>query len=153
MQAAEAESKVQAAEAERKLQAAEAERKLQVQAKEAEMEKLMQSLAPLYNRRAVEKLTSHLANLHPVCRCSAKDGRLITSATIRKLRLKLNKCSNAKALRGAATIYKTLSEELGALPFPLSIESARWTGLTRDQKAFMDLTYSKLKTLGLIEKS
>ncbi len=115
----------------------EKEKELQAKDKDKEKELLMQQLAPVYNRRAVEELTMYLAKLHPDCSVRNQLEQLVTSATIRKLRRKLATCTNAKALRGASTIYKTLSKNLQNMPLPLSIETARWTGLTADEKAFM----------------
>jgi hypothetical protein len=118
--------------------------------KDNEKELLMQQLAPVYNRRAVEELTMYLARRHPDCSVRNQHEQLVISATIRKLRRKIATCTNAKALRGASTIYKTLSKNLHNMPLPLSIETARWTGLRANEEAFMEDTYSKLQRFGLI---
>ncbi len=129
-----------------------AEKEKLLQAKDTEKMLLMQSLTPLYNRRAVETLIWHLVAVYPDCRvttaCRKKGLRKIdtlnNSATIGKLRHKLARCTDVKALRGAATIYKTLSNDLHNMPLQLSIETARWTGLSADEKSFMEYMYSKL---------
>jgi hypothetical protein len=125
-------------------------KELELLAKDSEKELLMQHFAPVYNRRAVEELTMYLAKLHPDCSVRNQKEQLVISATIRKLRRKLATCTNAKALRGASTIYKTLSTDLRNMPLPMSIESARWTGLRANERAFMEGTYTKLQRFGLI---
>jgi hypothetical protein len=133
------------------LQAKDNEKVLLIKEKDNEKVLLMQQFAPVYNRRAVEELTMFLAKLHPDCSVRNQHEQLVISATIRKLRRKLVTCTNAKTLRGASTIYKTLSTDLHNMPLPMSIESARWTGLRADEKAFMEDTYTKLQRFGLIK--
>jgi hypothetical protein len=93
---------------------------------------LMQSLAPMFNRRAVETLILHLVAVYPDCRV----------ATTKRGGLRKDKFTHRLARRGDH-LQDSLSNDRQNMPLPLSIETARWTGLTADEKSFMEYTYWK----------
>jgi hypothetical protein len=112
---------------------------------ESENALLMQSLLPLRHRQAVEELVRTL-DRNGFRTVKNHRGGFNMSASIELLRkqLQTNGYRKPLALKGAATIYSKLSEELHRLPLPLTIQSARWWGLTHAEAALMDDVYRKL---------
>jgi len=108
--------------------------------KQKEMELLMQQFAPLYNRRAFERLMSHL-------RTSKHFAHVVKTKTpVKAMSEHLTEKGCAKSDEQALReIFNNLSHELQHLPFPMSIESAQWAGLKRDEEALISTVYNWLQ--------
>jgi len=132
-----------------------------LQAKDKQREKELTSmekfLLPLPHRQCLEGVIWHFAkqkNLNlPVAYKDRNKTMLNVSKSVKHLRdyFKANKESTPTVLSGSEIIFSRLSHELHHLPHPLTIESARWTGLTKPQAAFMADVFNKLKKAGLIK--
>jgi hypothetical protein len=117
--------------------------------RENEKELLMQQFAPMYNQRALDNLVKHLRESkkfqqHVVEFKGSRRHRINMAATANKMRAYLEGCTNKRELRALRKIYQDLSDELQSMPWPMSIESARWAGLTPDQEQLMDTVYDGL---------
>jgi hypothetical protein len=149
LQAKELQAKeLQAKELQFQLQLQAKEFQLQLQAKESDNQRRMGDLTPLYNRQALEQLVQYLGDKHR-CTKRHKNGTVAVGPTIAALKVILAECENTKALRGADTVYRTLSEKLHALPLPHTIEMSAWNGLDGNEKAFMEYVFKKIKSNGL----
>jgi hypothetical protein len=122
--------------------------------RENEKELLMQQFAPMYNQRALDDLVKHLRESkkfqhHVVEFKGSRRNSVNMAATANKMRayLETEGCTNKREMRALRKIYQDLSDELQSMPLPMSIESARWAGLTPGQQQLMDTVY-----LGLSRK-
>jgi hypothetical protein len=105
----------------------------------------MQQFAPSYNRRALDFLVTHLCDskeLQHVVQFTGSANGVNMAQTAKNIGayLETNGCTK-REVRALRRIFKDLSDELRNLPLPVSIESARWAGLTPGQQELMGRVY------------
>ena len=123
--------------------------------KELEIERLSRDVVPAYHRSALESLAKCLGREHGCLKMATRKrlvgGSLVeedtddvnVSETIKALRETLGKNCDPNIVAGSQWIFKKLSKQLHGIAPPMTIHSAKWSGLDEEERLFMSWVYDK----------